>query len=207
MKLYTFDIAPNPRRVGLFLKEKGVSLDTIPVDLGKGEQFSSPLIDVNPDSTVPALVLDDGTVLTDVIAICLYLESLYPEPPLFGQTPLEQAQVVGWCHRIYINGLGAVAEVLRNKSEMFKGRALPGAVPLPQIPELAERGNARITAFFEAMDKEVAEKDYLVGDRLSQADIDLYASLGFCGWVQRAVPEECQALTAWLAKMRAHFGE
>lgn len=207
MKLYTFDIAPNPRRVSLFLKEKGVSLETIAVDLGKGEQFSSPLIDVNPDSTVPTLVLDDGTVLTDVIAICLYLDSVYPEPSLFGSNQLERAQVVGWCHRIYIDGLAAVAEVLRNKGNMFKGRALPGPVPLPQIPELVERGNARIDAFFSAMDKVVAKRPYLVGERLSQADIDLYAALGFCGWVERSVPAELGALTQWFGTMKAHFGE
>ena len=117
MKLYSFDVAPNPRRVGLFMAYKGIAIETINVDLGKKEQLMDDYLAINPAGTVPTLVLDDGTILTDVIACCAYLESLYPEKPLMGTTDLERAQVLGWSHKIFIQGLMAVAEMLRNQGD------------------------------------------------------------------------------------------
>lgn len=207
MKLYTFDVAPNPRRVGLMLKYKGLNLDTEQVDLMKGEQLRPAFSQINPQCTVPALQLDSGEVLCDVIAINLYLDSLYPEKTVFGNSALERAKIVAWCQRLYVDGLAAVAEVLRNGSEAFKGRALPGPLALPQIPELVERGNLRITAFYEAMDGALKGRDFLVGDALSQADIDLYVVLGFCNWVKRDIPESCSTLRHWFDGMKQRFVE
>ncbi len=207
MKLYTFDVAPNPRRVGLMLKYKGLNLDTEQVDLMKGEQLRPAFSQINPQCTVPALQLDSGEVLCDVIAINLYLDSLYPEKTVFGNSALERAKIVAWCQRLYVDGLAAVAEVLRNGSEAFKGRALPGPLALPQIPELVERGNLRITAFYEAMDGALKGRDFLVGDALSQADIDLYVVLGFCNWVKRDIPESCSTLRHWFDGMKQRFAE
>ncbi len=207
MKLYTFDVAPNPRRVALLLKHKGIELDTVQVDLMKKEQFHPEFSQLNPSCTVPTLQLDSGEVLCDVIAINLYLDDLYPQSSVFGCSALERAKIIALCQRIYVDGLAAVAEVLRNGSEVFKDRALPGPLAVPQIPALVERGNLRITAFYDAMDTELAGRDFLVGEALSQADIDLYVVLGFCGWVKRDIPEQCGTLRSWYQMMKRHFGE
>ena len=201
MKLYTFEMAPNPRRVGLFVKHKGIDLATETVDLTTKAQFDPAFKAINPRCTVPALQLDDGTVLADVIAICTYLDSLYPDKPLMGTTPLEKAQIAGWCHRLYVEGLMGVADVLRNTGDMFKDRALPGDVLIEQIPALVDRGMKRIDGFYQAMNQEVEGREFLVGDSLSQADIDLYVCLGFTQWVKRDVPDTCSALQGWRASM------
>ncbi|CAA0087612.1 Protein LigF [Zhongshania aliphaticivorans] len=207
MKLYTYAVAPNPRRVGLLIKYKGIDIDTQEIDLTAKEQFSQEFSAINPRATLPTLVLDDGTTLSDTIAICAYLDDVFPNKSVFGASGLERAQIIGYCHRIFMEGASAVAEVLRNKGEAFKDSPLPGPLKMPQIGELVERGNLRITAFFEAMNKEVIDKNYLVGDSLSQADIDLYVVLGFCGWVRRAIPEECAALQQWFEQMKTKLGE
>ena len=205
MKLYTFDIAPNPQRLTMFLQYKGIDIDTQQIDLGKQEQFSDSFRAINPDCSVPALVLDDGTPLVDVVSICLYLESLHPEKPLFGKTDLERAQVVGWMHRLFMSGLTAIADMLRNQGDMFKDRALPGPGVVKQIPELIERGRQRLETFFTSMDAVCAKQDYLVGDALSQADIDLLAVCEFASWVQVSVPESCNNLTAYLDRVRSQL--
>ena len=207
MKLYTFDPAPNPRRVGLMLKHKGIDIDSEQVDLMKGEQMHGDYSKVNPLCTVPALQLDNGDVLCDAIAISLYIDDQFPEKSVFGASALERAKIVAWCQRIYVDGLAAVAEVLRNVNPVFEGRALPGPLAVPQIAELEERGNLRITAFYEAMDRELQNRQFLVGQRLSQADIDLYVVLGFCNWVKRDIPDNCVVLKNWFNSMKQHFGE
>jgi glutathione S-transferase len=113
MKLYTFDPAPNPRRVKLFLTYKGIDLPTVQIDLRQGAQFSKEFRAINPRCIVPALQLDDGSVLCDAIAICWYLEKLYPQKPLMGTEPLQQAQILSWDQRIYSDGFYAVADVHR----------------------------------------------------------------------------------------------
>lgn len=207
MKLYTYALAPNPRRVGLLMKYKGIEIDTQEVDLAAKEQFLPAFSTVNPRLTLPTLVVSDAITLTDTIAICAYLDELYPDKPVFGKTSLERAQIIGYCHRIFFDGFTAVAEVLRNKGEAFKDSPIPGPLKMPQIAELVDRGNLRIGAFYDAMNAEVTGKQYLVGDAISQADIDLYVVLGFCGWVRRAIPENCIALQAWFNNMKVSFGE
>src|ERR1044071_3734896 len=91
MKFYDCATAPSPRRVRIFLAEKGIRIDTVQVDLRNGEQFTPAFRAINPDCTVPALVLDDGTVIADAVAICHYIEELHPDPPLIGSTPQERA--------------------------------------------------------------------------------------------------------------------
>ena len=207
MKLYTYAVAPNPRRVGLLMKYKGIEIESQEIDLVAKEQFSPEFSAINPRLTLPALVLADGTMLTDTIAICVYLDGMFPEKSVFGKTALERAQIMGYCHRIFFEGFSAVAEVLRNKGEAFKDSPIPGPLKMPQIPELVERGNLRIRAFYEAMDAEVAGKQFLGGDSLSQADIDLYVVFGFCGWVRHSIPKECVALQSWFDAMKLAMGE
>ncbi len=110
MKLYTYDPAPNPRRLQLFLDYKGIEVDTVQIDMMKQQQFAETFRKINPMCTVPALVLDDGTVLTEVIGACVYLDEIFPERPLMGTTPLEKALVISWTHSLFNSLYHAFAE-------------------------------------------------------------------------------------------------
>ncbi|MFN2288580.1 MAG: glutathione S-transferase family protein [Chromatocurvus sp.] len=202
MHLYTYDPAPNPRRLGLFLAWKDIDIDTTQVDLMHLEQLDEAYQRVNPSGTVPALVLDDGTLMTEVIAICDYLESLYPQKPLLGTTPLLRAQVLGWDHQIYMNAFSAVAEILRNGNANFADRALPGPTRVPQIPALVDRGRERLRRGWQTYDDVFSERDFLVGDALTLADIDLLVCSEFAGWVKESIPDSCGALLAWRDRVR-----
>jgi glutathione S-transferase len=197
MKLYAYDAAPNPQRLAIFLKLKGIEIETQQVDMTSGEQLTDAYRQINPVGTVPALVLDDGTVLTEVIGMYTYLEELHPEPPLMGYTPLERAQVISWCHKVY-NGLTmGIASVFRNRSKGFIDRALPGPLNVPQIPELVERGRTQINYILPVLDAHLANSTWLAGDNFSVADIDLFVAIGFMGWIKESVPESCPHLQAW----------
>lgn len=200
MHLYTYDPAPNPRRIGLLLQYKGVQIPTTQVDLKELAQFSAEYREVNPDSTVPALVVEDH-VLTETIAIALYIDSHFPDKPVFGKNELEKAQIIGWCHRLFTWPYSSVAEMLRNRSRAFENRALPGSVDLAQIPELVERGQQRLRAFWPELEQHLEGRDYMVGDCVSQADIDLLALCGFIAWVKESVPDDCTNIHAWKARM------
>ncbi|WP_448214171.1 glutathione S-transferase family protein [Colwellia sp. MEBiC06753] len=197
MKLYTFPVAPNPMRVGYLLKYKGIEIETIEINLKEKQQFTPEFLAVNPNATVPALQLDDGTLLTDAIAICLYLERKFPDKPLFGKTDEEYAQVVGWLHKLYVEGLAAVADILRNGSEFFEDRALPGKIAVPQIPALVERGQLRLQCFWEMLDQHLQNREFIVGTNLTQADIDAYVVCNFASWVKATIPEQCSNLLRW----------
>jgi glutathione S-transferase len=203
MKLYTYDPAPNPRRVTLFLKCKGIALDTQQVDLMSGEQLGDTYRSINPACTVPALVLDDGTVLSEVIAIYTYLEQVHPTPPLMGSTAVERAQVIGWCHHLFAGLMMAIAGVLRNKSKSFQNRALPGPLDTPQIPELVERGLLQVRYLLPRMDAHLAASTWVAGDNFSVADIDLLVAIDFLSWIKEPVPDSCQHLKAWYQRATA----
>ncbi len=206
MKLYTYDPAPNPRRLGLFMHYKGIVLDTIQVDLRKGEQLGDAYRRVNPDITVPALVLDDGTVLTEVIGICTYLEGLYPDKPLLGTAPLEKALVISWDHNLFMTITMAIAGMLRNRSEAFRNRALPGPLDVPQIPELVERGRLQLQHALPRLDAHLAKSRWLAGENFTFADIDLLVAVDFMGWVKESVPQECAHVRAWYERAKAELG-
>lgn len=198
MKLYTFDSAPNPARVKAFIDYKGIVLDTEQIDMMKSEHQSDAYTRLVPEATVPALILEDGTVLTEVIAIVHYLEMLYPERPLLGVTPVEKATILNWNHRLFNMVFAAVAEAFRNAHPAFKDRALPGLKPYPQIPELAERGRTRLHHGFETLDGILASRDFVAGSQLSFADIDLLTAISFAGWAAREEPSPALAhLAAW----------
>jgi glutathione S-transferase len=197
MKLYTYDAAPNPRRLALFLKYKGIELDTEQVDLGAQEQHGEEYGRINPLRTVPALKLDSGDVLTEVIGQCVYLEALFPDKPLLGTTPLEKAEVISWDHRLFLAGFMAIADAFRNAHPAFKGRAMPGPLALPQIPELAERGKIRLHHFWPSMDAHFADSTWIIGDQFTFADIDMFCITEFAGWIKEGIPESCSNLLAW----------
>ena len=201
MHLYTYSKAPNPQRLSYFLDYKDIDIPTTEVNIKEKEQFTDDFLAINPSATLPTLVLDDGTILTDTIAICVYLESAFPENPLFGNTPAQYAEVIGWDHRIYIDGLGSVAEILRNQGEFFKDRALPGRVDIPQFEVLIERGKLRLAAFWDDLNEHLHNRDYIVGDQLSLADIDAFVITSFAGWVEETVPKHCTNIHNWRKKV------
>lgn len=207
MKLYTYELAPNPRRVKLFLQYKGVELEKQSIDLGTDQQLSEEYRAINPACTVPVLQLEDGTVLTDCISICLYLESVYPDKALFGSTALEQAQVVGWTHTIFLEGLFSIANILRNQGEHFKDRAMPGTIDLEQIPALVKRGKDCLDGFFAKMELHLEGREFIVGDSLTMADIDNLVVCDFASWVKESIPADCSNLLAWYARVQKLLGE
>jgi hypothetical protein len=147
MKFYDCTTAPSPRRVRIFLAEKGISVPTVQVDLRNGEQFSPAFRAINPDCTVPVLELDNGTRIADIVAICRYFEELYPKPRLMGRTAEEKAVIEAWQRRVERDGFYAAMEAFRNSTPGLKGRALPGSESYDQIPALAERGRAEFVAY------------------------------------------------------------
>jgi glutathione S-transferase len=203
MKFYDCATAPSPRRVRIFLAEKGISVPTVQVDLRNGEQFTPAFRAINPDCTVPALELDDGTVIADAVAICQYFEELHPEPPLIGATPQERAVVAAVNRGIERDGFYAAMDAFRNTTKGMKGRALPGPHDYEQIPELAERGRARVQNFFHALDARLADREFVAGSRYSIADISAMVLTDFAAWAKLAVPEECANLRRWYTAVSA----
>ena len=197
MRFYDCVTAPSPRRVRIFLAEKGVELETIQVDLAKGEQFSEEYKAINPLGEVPLLVLEDGTTISQVDAICRYLEEVYPETPLHGRTPVERAMVNASNHQLQMNGFTAGAEAFRNSTPGFKNRALPGPHNYSQIPELAHRGLQRLDHLFADLDAHLANSEFIVGDYYSIADITALCIIDFAKWVKKRIPEDCSNLQRW----------
>jgi glutathione S-transferase len=203
MKLYDYAIAPNPRRVTIFIAEKGIDIETIQIDLRTGEHKTPEFTALNPMQDVPALELDDGTCINQVNAICRYLDEVYPEPPLYGRTAIERAQVESWNHRIQNNGILAVTEAYRNSSPFFVDRAVSGPNGYAQIPELGERGLKRIGDFFTDMNAHFADHQFVMGDYFSVVDITAYMTVDFAKWVKMTIPKDCTYLQRWFDEVKA----
>lgn len=206
MQLFNYDSAPNPRRLVYFLKYKGIDIPTTQVDMRAQEHRGADFLAINPLGTLPALQTDEGVMLTEVIAICDYLESQYPQQPLMGTTPLERALVLSWDHRIFTSLFEAFAEMLRNGSPAFAHRALPGPTDVEQIPALVERGRHRFRASLALFDQELGEQPFLCGDAVTFADIDLLVVCEVASWVKETLPESCERLQRWLPRTRDALG-
>jgi glutathione S-transferase len=199
--LYDCATAPSPRRARILLAEKGVAHETVEVDLRSGEQLGDAYRKVNPQCTVPALRTDEGLLLTDNAAITAYLEACFPQPPLLGSTPQEVAEIASWNWRIEFEGLLAIAEALRNSAPAMANRALPGPVDYPQIPELAQRGLARVKQFFVTLNDRLAGRDFIAADRFSIADITAVVAVDFARVVKVRPGDQHPHLQRWRAAM------
>lgn len=198
---YDTSTAPSPRRARIILAEKNVPHDVIQIDMMKNEQLSPEYRKINPGGTIPALKLDDGTVLTDNAGIAAYLEDAYPDPPLFGTNALEKAEVATWQWRIE-NGLGmAVASAFRNSHPAMKGRALPGPHDYEQIPELAERGLAQIEHFLASFEKHMSGRAFIAGERFSVADVTAICFLDFMRVTGRKLDDALPNILAYRKRM------
>ena len=203
IKFYDCATAPSPRRARMVIAEKRVEVDTVEIDLRNGAQFEPAFTAINPRCTVPVLVTEDGETLCENAGIVRYLEALYPDPPLLGTTPIEQARVAEWVWRAEFEGLISVMEVLRNTSKAMKDRALPGPDPVAQIPELAKRGMDRGQRFFTTLDDRLKDAPWLAGDQFSFADITAFVFVEFAAWVKMVPGEELEALARWREACKA----
>lgn len=198
VKLYDAAWAPSPRRVRIYLAEKGIEVERVAVDLRGGEHLGDPYLAINPRGAVPALELESGEVICESAAICRYFEALHPEPPLFGRDPIEIGRIESWTRRIESDGYAAAVYVFRNRSPAFEGRAAAGKWPtMPQIPELAARGLVMWDAFTEALEGRLAERPWIAGDAYSFADITALITVDFARAAKLALPDAAPNLTRW----------
>jgi glutathione S-transferase len=197
MKLYDGGRAPSPRRVRIFLAEKGIDVPKVPVDLAKLEQKSESFRALNPLQRVPVLVLDDGTVIAESIAICRYLEALHREPPLFGEGALEQALVEMWQRRVELHLLTVVSQAFRHLH--------PAMAPLevPQVAAWGEANKPRAVEFLAFLDGELKGRPYVAGPRFSVADITAVIAVDFMKPAKIAVPDGLEHLRRWHAEVSA----
>lgn len=202
MHLYTYDPAPNPKRITYVLQYKGIEIPTTQIDLAKLEQFSDEFKAVNERCSVPALKLDDGRVLCSALAIAQYIDNQYPDKPIFGRDPIEQAEITDWTHRLFIDGYTPIQDMLRNRSKAFENRAVVGRINVPQIPDLIARGKMRLDDFWQVMDEHLADREFIVTDIPTMADIDLFCLCEFSSWVKEQVPPEATHLQRWLHRFK-----
>lgn len=198
MKFYDCATAPSPRRVRVFLAEKGIEVPTIQVDLGNREQFSDAYQELNPNGVVPLLILDDGRQIGESVAICRYFEKKHPEPPLMGIDAEDEAEVEMWQRRAEFEGFLAVAEAFRNTAPGLAGRALPGVKDeVAQIPELGERGKQTTLRLFAKLDKQLTDNEFIAGPRYTIADITTLCTVDFCKWIKLDIAPELSNLQRW----------
>ena len=199
--LYDCATAPSPRRARLLLAEKGIAHETVQVDLRNNEQLGDAFRKINPHCTVPVLRTDDGLLLTDNAGIAAYLEARYPAPPLLGRTPAEKAEVASWNWRVEFEGLLPIAEAMRNSAPSLANRALPGPMNHAQIPELAQRGLARLQQFLVTLNERLTEREFIATDRFSIADLTAVVAVDFARVVKVRPGEQHPHLLRWRAAM------
>ncbi len=204
MKLYDMAKAPNPRRVRIFLAEKGIEISMVPVDIPSGENLSAAYLAINPRGVVPTLVLEDGRVLDESIAICRYFEALNPEPNLFGRTPWEQAEVEQQQRQMEFEGLFNIAAAFRNSAEAYSERGAAGAAPAtPRIPGLTERGLLLARHWLDRLERRLEGRDHVAIDRFTIADITAFVAIDFAKWVNLRAGEEHPNVLAYHARIKA----
>ncbi len=197
MKIYSSSVAPNPRRVRIFLAEKGIQVPYEDVDITRAvnrqPEFRK---NINPMGEVPVLELDDGTHIAESVAICRYFEELHPEPPLFGVGAVERAIVEMWNRRMEFHVLLLVAQVFRNTSEFFKGR-------IPQVPQYAEVCRAAAEKSYAWLDEELAKRRFIAGDKFTIADITALCGIDFGRVSKIRIQPEQKSLARWREEVSA----
>jgi len=197
MRLFDSPFAPNPRRVRVFLAEKGVNAPTLSIDLGKLEHKSADFSAINPLQRTPALELDSGEILTESVAICRYFDELHPEPPLFGRDPLERARVEMWQRRVELEFFAAIAHVFRHSHPHM------AKMEQPQIPAWAEVNKPRAIAFARFLDAELAKRRFVAGENFSIADITALVAADFAKSARIVFPADLAHFARWRAEVSA----
>ena len=191
MRLYNSNFAPNPRRVRIFLAEKGVSIPRVEVDLGKLEHKTAEFSTLNPLQTIPLLEIDDGTVIGESIAICRYIEALHPDPNLFGGTPLERAGIEMWQRRVEWHLLLPIAQVMRHTHPHM------AKMEEPQVPDWAAANRPRALRNMQIFDGVLGDRAFIAGDRFTVADITGLVALDFAKSARISIPAELVHLNRW----------
>ena len=199
MKLYDQKFAPNPRRVRIFMAEKGVECETEQINIVEGQNLTSEFLEVNPRGLLPTLVLADGTVLDESMAICRYFEESIPSPTLFGNDALSKARIEQRNRHMEFGGLLPTADAFRNSYPRFNRRGIGGSVgEIAAIPELAERGRSMVEKFFANLDSDLAETDFVAGEEFSVADITAMVVIEFATTAARIdFPKNRTNLVRW----------
>lgn len=196
MKIYNSPVAPNPRRVRVFLAEKGVQVPYEDVDLGKAVNRQPEFLKINPLAGVPVLELDDGTCIAESVAICRYFEGLHPEPPLMGVDAKDRAVVEMWNRRMELTILMPIADAFRQRHEFFKGR-------IRQLPEYAELQKANAEDNLKWLETELGSRHFIAGDRFSIADITAMIAIDFGRVSKIAIQPDQKNLARWHAEVSA----
>jgi len=191
MKLFDGGRAPNPRRVRVFLAEKGIEVPLVPVDMGALEHRAEAVSSRNPLQRLPVLELDDGTILTESVAICRYFEELHPEPMLFGRGALGKALVEMWQRRMELNLMFPVAQAFRHIHPAMK------EWEVPQVPEWGEANKPKAVEFLHLLDHELAGREFVAGDAYSIADITGLIAVDFMKPARIGMPEGCTNVQRW----------
>jgi len=203
MKLYDCQMAPNPRRARIFLQEKGLDIPKREIDILAGENLEDDYLAINPFGLVPVLELDDGTFISEVPAICRYIESQHPEPNLMGTDPVETARIESWERYAEMNGMQAAGELFRNMTPALDDRGLPGMTGIERIPALVERGKRRLAHFYAQLEDRFAQSEYLAGDRFTLADITALCVVDFATFVKQGIPEGNENTKRWYEAVSA----
>lgn len=197
VRIHDFPFAPNPRRVRVFMAEKGIELPHVNIDLMQGEHRSAEFLKLNPLGQLPVLELDDGTYLTESVAICRYLEELHPEPPLFGGNAISRARIEMWNRRVEIEVFGTIGSIALHTSPMFKDR-------ISQFPAFADKQREFVPVKWAWLDREMADgRPFVAGSKLSVADITASVASWLGEFLEAPIPEQLANVRAWDSRMRA----
>ncbi len=196
MKLWSAAVAPNPRRVEIYLMEKGIEVETENVDLGAKANYEPEFVAKNSLARVPVLELDDGTFLAESKAICRYFEETHPEPPLLGSDIQERALIEMWDRRMESELMGNITGAFRHLHPYWDGR-------IEQIPAYGEICKKNAEDRMAWLDGELADRNYIAGDRFTLADITAICAFGIGRVAKIRIPEELKNLTEWNERMSA----
>ncbi|MSQ69462.1 MAG: glutathione S-transferase [Gammaproteobacteria bacterium] len=194
-------MAPNPRGARIFIAEKGLIIPTQEINILAGENLTPAYLRINPWGLLPALALDDGTVITQTPCICRYLETLHPAPNLLGRDALETARIGAWERCSEMNGQNAIAEFCRNQCAPLASRAVPGFAGVKALPELVARGRQRAAWYDEQMENQLATSAYVAGPRYTAADSTAQCAMDFANAVGLPVPAGHQHTLRWLQNL------
>jgi glutathione S-transferase len=191
MKIIESNRAPNPRRVRIFLAEKSVDIPFEQIDLGKLDHKRPEFCEFNPMKQVPVLILDDGTCIAETVAICRYIEGIKPEPRLFGEGALEQAKIEMWNRRLEFGLFFRVAQIFRHLHPAMKD------MEVPQVSAWAEANRPRVYDMLSLIDGELADREFMAGDRYTIADITALVATDFMKPAKLARPPELVNFARW----------
>lgn len=198
MKLYDFGLAGSGKRVRVFLAEKNLDIPIVELNVRDGEQFKEPFNTLNPFHCVPFLELDDGSIIAESVSICRYLDELYPEPSLFGQSTQQRAVIDMWNRRIELDGYMPMLHAVRNQVPMFTGRVLPGTRnSLPQLPAVVDRGKDMLKTLLSRVDPLLANQTFIAGDTVSVADITAWFMMNMAATINVDFIDDYPNMRRW----------